>query len=140
MPELYNLDRFVTAQAPLYGRVCDELRAGHKTSHWMWFIFPQIAGLGSSPTARFFAIASLAEAVAYLQHPVLGPRLGECTNLVNGVEGRSAFDIFGSPDDLKFRSSMTLFNEAASDTVVFQQALDKYFAGEPDRRTLEILS
>ncbi|MGC1110365.1 MAG: DUF1810 domain-containing protein [Methylovirgula sp.] len=140
MPELYNLDRFVAAQAPLYGRVCDELRAGHKTSHWMWFIFPQIAGLGSSPTARFFAIASLAEAVAYLQHPVLGPRLGECTNLVNGVEGRSAFDIFGSPDDLKFRSSMTLFNEAASDTVVFQQALDKYFAGEPDRRTLEILS
>ncbi|MGB7245131.1 MAG: DUF1810 domain-containing protein [Methylovirgula sp.] len=142
MPELYNLDRFVTAQAPLYGRVCDELRAGHKTSHWMWFIFPQIAGLGSSPTARFFAIASLAEAVAYLQHPVLGPRLGECTNLVNGVEGRSAFDIFGSPDDLKFRSSMTLFNEAASasDTSVFQQALDQYFAGEPDRRTLEILS
>ncbi|MGA9137095.1 MAG: DUF1810 domain-containing protein [Methylovirgula sp.] len=140
MPELYNLDRFVTAQAPLYGRVCDELRAGHKTSHWMWFIFPQIAGLGSSPTARFFAIASLAEAVAYLQHPVLGPRLGECTNLVNGVEGRSAFDIFGSPDDLKFRSSMTLFNEAASDIVVFQQALDQYFAGEPDRRTLEILS
>ncbi|MFZ0728828.1 MAG: DUF1810 domain-containing protein [Methylovirgula sp.] len=142
MPELYNLDRFVAAQAPLYGRVCDELRAGHKTSHWMWFIFPQIAGLGSSPTARFFAIASLAEAVAYLQHPVLGPRLGECTNLVNGVEGRSAFDIFGSPDDLKFRSSMTLFNEAASasDTSVFQQALDQYFAGEPDRRTLEILS
>ncbi|MGC2051465.1 MAG: DUF1810 domain-containing protein [Methylovirgula sp.] len=140
MPELYNLDRFVAAQAPLYGRVCDELRAGHKTSHWMWFIFPQIAGLGSSPTARFFAIASLAEAVAYLQHPVLGPRLGECTNLVNGVEGRSAFDIFGSPDDLKFRSSMTLFNEAASDIVVFQQALDQYFAGEPDRRTLEILS
>ncbi|MGB6920504.1 MAG: DUF1810 domain-containing protein [Methylovirgula sp.] len=140
MPELYNLDRFVAAQAPLYRRVCDELRAGHKTSHWMWFIFPQIAGLGSSPTARFFAIASLAEAVAYLQHPVLGPRLGECTNLVNGVEGRSAFDIFGSPDDLKFRSSMTLFNEAASDIVVFQQALDQYFAGEPDRRTLEILS
>ena len=140
MPELYNLDRFVTAQAPLYGRVCDELRAGHKTSHWMWFIFPQIAGLGSSPTARFFAIASLAEAVAYLQHPVLGPRLRECTNLVNGIEGRSAFDIFGSPDDLKFRSSMTLFNEAASDIVVFQQALDQYFAGEPDRRTLEILS
>ncbi|MFZ1079357.1 MAG: DUF1810 family protein, partial [Methylovirgula sp.] len=86
MPELYNLDRFVAAQAPLYLRFCDELRAGHKTSHWMWFIFPQIAGLGSSPTARFFAIASLAEAVAYLQHPVLGPRLRECTNLVNGIE------------------------------------------------------
>jgi uncharacterized protein (DUF1810 family) len=140
MPELYDLNRFIAAQAPVYARVLDELRAGRKASHWMWFVFPQIAGLGSSPTARFFAIVSLAEAVAYLRHPILGPRLAECTMLVNRIEGRSALDIFGSPDDLKFRSSMTLFREAASDNAVFRQALDKYFAGEPDRRTLEILS
>jgi uncharacterized protein (DUF1810 family) len=140
MPEHYDLDRFVAAQAPVYARACDELRAGRKASHWMWFVFPQIAGLGSSPTARFFAIASLAEAAAYLRHPLLGSRLRECTNLVNRIEARSAFDIFGSPDDLKFRSSMTLFKEATSDNGPFQQALDRYFAGEPDRRTLEILS
>jgi uncharacterized protein (DUF1810 family) len=139
MPELYNLARFVAAQAPIYMQVRDELRAGRKASHWMWFIFPQIVGLGSSPTARFFAIGSRAEAAAYLQHPVLGPRLMECTKLVNGIEGRTAFDIFGSPDDRKFRSSVTLFKEAASDDAVFRQALDKYFAGEPDRRTLEKL-
>ncbi len=139
MRELYDLDRFVAAQAPVYARVCDELRAGRKASHWMWFIFPQIAGLGSSPTARFFAIGSLAEAAAYLRHPILGPRLVECTKLVNRIDGRSALQIFGSPDDLKFHSSMTLFKEAASDNAVFRQALDRYFAGEPDRRTLERL-
>ncbi len=139
MPKLYDLDRFVAAQAPIYARVCDELRAGRKASHWMWFIFPQIAGLGVSATARKFAIATRAEAAAYVRHPMLGPRLMECTQLVNRIEGRSAFEIFGTPDDLKFRSSMTLFAKAASDNAVFRQALDKYFAGEPDRRTLERL-
>lgn len=139
MPELYDLDRFVAAQAPIYARVCDELRSGRKASHWMWFIFPQIAGLGVSATARKFAIATRAEAAAYVRHPMLGPRLMECTQLVNRIEGRSAFEIFGTPDDLKFHSSMTLFEEAASDNAVFRQALDRYFAGEPDRRTLERL-
>lgn len=135
----YNLERFVTAQAPAYGRVCEELGDGRKKSHWMWFIFPQVAGLGVSAMARTFAISSRAEAEAYLQHPILGPRLIECTKLVNRIEGRSAFDIFGSPDDLKFRSSMTLFAEAAPDEPAFKKALQKYFAGEPDRRTLDRL-
>lgn len=135
----YNLERFVIAQAPAYGRVCEELGDGRKKSHWMWFIFPQVAGLGVSAMARTFAISSRAEAEAYLQHPILGPRLIECTKLVNRIEGRSAFDIFGSPDDLKFRSSMTLFAEAAPDEPAFKKALQKYFAGEPDRRTLDRL-
>jgi uncharacterized protein (DUF1810 family) len=139
MPEFYDLDRFVAAQASVYARVCEELRAGRKASHWMWFIFPQIAGLGVSATACRFALASRAEAAAYLQHPVLGPRLIECTMLVNRIAGRSAFEIFGSPDDLKFRSSMTLFAEAAPDTIVFKEALQKYFVGEPDRQTLDRL-
>jgi uncharacterized protein (DUF1810 family) len=135
----YNLERFIEAQAPVYGRVCEELSEGQKKSHWMWFVFPQIAGLGVSATARTFALSSRAEAEAYLKHPILGPRLIECTKLVNRIEGRSAFDIFGSPDDLKFRSSMTLFAEAAPDKTVFKEALQKYFAGEPDRRTLDRL-
>lgn len=132
----YNLQRFVDAQDPVYSQVCAELRAGCKRSHWMWFIFPQIQGLGYSPMARKFAIASLAEAEAYLDHPVLGARLRECCRLVNVVEGRSIREIFGYPDDLKFRSSITLFARAAPGNQVFQDALEKYFNGEPDPLTL----
>ena len=135
----YNLQRFVDAQDPVYSKVCAELRAGHKRSHWMWFIFPQIQGLGSSPMAQKFAIASLAEARAYLDHPVLGARLRECCRLVNAVEGHPIDDIFGYPDDLKFRSSVTLFAHTASGEPVFQDALDKYFNGEPDPMTLSRL-
>jgi len=135
----YDLQRFVDAQDPVYQRVCAELRNGRKDTHWMWFIFPQIRGLGSSSTAAAFAIESREEAEAYLAHPVLGPRLRECTGLVNQVEGRSAEQIFGYPDVLKFRSSMTLFASAASDNQIFQDALEKYFGGEPDPRTLKLL-
>lgn len=116
-----------------------ELRAGHKGSHWMWFVFPQIQGLGHSPTAQRFAISSLAEAEAYLRHPVLGPRLRECTQLVSAVEGRSIEEIFGHPDYLKFRSSMTLFAHATDEDQVFSDALRKYFGGEYDPLTLERL-
>lgn len=139
LPSFPRLQRFVDAQEPVYAQVCAELRAGRKTSHWMWFIFPQIAGLGSSPMARTFAIASLEEARAYLRHPVLGPRLEECCRLVNAIEGRTIGEIFGYPDDLKFRSSMTLFAHAAEDNQVFREALDKYFGGEFDPLTLERL-
>ena len=140
MSDPHNLKRFVDAQAPVYAQVCAELTAGRKRSHWMWFIFPQIKGLGVSPTAQFYAIASRAEAEAYLAHPVLGPRLRECTQLVLDVAGRSAHDVFGSPDDLKFRSCVTLFGDVAADNALFQAALRKYFNGEPDRRTIEILA
>lgn len=139
MDDPYGLRRFVEAQASLYAQVCEELREGQKKSHWIWFIFPQIAGLGASATAQRFAISSLAEARAYLAHPILGPRLIECTNLVNRIEGRNARQIFGTPDDLKFRSSMTLFAEAASDKAVFEEALGKYYGGEADRLTLDRL-
>jgi len=134
-----DLQRFVDAQDPVYDRVCAELRRGRKSSHWMWFVFPQLAGLGHSEMARRFALASLAEAAAYLHHPTLGPRLRECTRLVNGVEGRTIGQILGSPDDLKFRSSMTLFARATADNRDFVDALRKYFAGEPDPLTLERL-
>ena len=139
MSDPYDLQRFVDAQNPVYDRVRAELQEGRKRSHWMWFIFPQIAGLGSSPLARRFAISSLSEAAAYLQHPVLGPRLAECTGLVNLIEGRSIEQIFGYPDDLKFRSSMTLFARASADNQVFLDALQKYFNGEFDPATLERL-
>lgn len=139
MSDPFNLQRFVDAQAPVFERVRGELRNSRKTSHWMWFVFPQIRGLGHSPTAQRYAIASLEEANAYLQHPVLGERLHECTRLVNAVEGRSVHEIFGSPDDLKFRSSMTLFARAETDNAVFLDALKKYFRGEPDTATVEIL-
>jgi len=132
----YNLRRFVDAQGPLFEEVRSELRRGLKESHWMWFVFPQIRGLGRSPMAERFAIGSLDEAAAYLNHPVLGPRLRECTRLVNLVDGRSIRQIFGSPDDLKFRSCMTLFARATEDNQVFHDALRKYFGGEPDQRTL----
>jgi uncharacterized protein (DUF1810 family) len=136
MSDPYDLQRFVYAQNAVYNKVCSELRDGQKKSHWMWFIFPQIEGLGSSPLARKFAISSLAEAAAYLAHPVLGPRLAECTRLVNSVEGRPIEQIFGYPDDLKFRSSMTLFAHATPDNPVFIDALQKYFSGEFDPATL----
>jgi uncharacterized protein (DUF1810 family) len=136
MDDTHDLQRFVAAQEPVFAQVCRELAAGEKRSHWMWFIFPQVAGLGHSPTAQRFAIASLAEAQAYLAHPVLGPRLRQCVELVNRVEGRSAHAIFGSPDDVKFRSSMTLFAEAAAEKAVFVAALQKYYGGAPDPLTL----
>ncbi len=135
----YDLGRFVSAQDGVIEQVVRELRQGQKHSHWMWFIFPQIAGLGQSATARRFAIGSLAEAEAYLEHPVLGPRLRECTRLVNAIEGRPIEEIFGYPDDLKFRSSMSLFARATADNRIFLDALEKYFAGVPDPFTLEQL-
>ncbi len=136
----FDLRRFVTAQDGVYEQVCAELRSGRKEGHWIWFIFPQMRGLGSSPMANAFGIASREEAEAYLKHAVLGPRLRECTRLVNLVEGRSIERIFGYPDDLKFRSSMTLFASVASDGQVFEEALQKYFGGEMDRLTLEKLA
>ena len=136
MDDPFDLQRFVAAQAPVYERVCAELSAGRKRSHWMWFIFPQIHGLGSSAMAQRYAITSLAEATAYLDHKVLGPRLRACTRLVNAVDGRSAHEIFGSPDDMKFHSSMTLFLRAGSEDALFRTALDKYFAGKPDHATI----
>jgi len=135
----HNLQRFVDAQEPVFEQVRAELRAGRKTSHWMWFIFPQIAGLGHSPTAIRYAISSRQEAEAYLNHPLLGPRLRECTRLVNFVEGRSIEQILGYPDNLKFRSCMTLFAQVPTDNQIFQDALQKYFGGEFDRLTLERL-
>ena len=132
--------RFLAAQEPVFDSVLAELRAGRKSSHWIWFIFPQIAGLGHSAMAQQFAITSLDEANAYLQHPVLGPRLRECTQLVLDVEGRSAEEIFDYPDNLKFRSCMTLFMAATTDNTIFKNALLKYFDGEPDQMTLDILA
>jgi uncharacterized protein (DUF1810 family) len=135
----YDLQRFVNAQNPVYDRVCAELRDGQKETHWIWFIFPQLQGLGSSPMANAFGIASRQEAQAYLDHPLLGPRLRECTRFVNLVKDRTINQILGYPDDLKFRSSMTLFASVASDNQVFNDALDKYFGGQPDPLTLERL-
>ena len=137
MNDPFNLERFVEAQHPDYARVLAELRSGHKTSHWMWFVFPQIAGLGGSPMAIRYAIASLAEARAYLDHPVLGPRLRECCEILVGLEGASAEEIFGYPDVLKLRSSLTLFARAAApgDTI-FDAVLEKYYDGKPDPQTL----
>ena len=139
MDDLYDFQRFVEAQDPVYHQVCAELRHGRKRSHWMWFVFPQIQGLGSSAMAQRFALSSLAEAQAYLRHPILGPRLRESTELVNLVSDRSIEEIFGYPDDLKFRSSVTLFSRATNDNEVFLEALRKYFAGEADPRTLALL-
>ncbi|CAN7548110.1 DUF1810 domain-containing protein [Phenylobacterium sp. LjRoot225] len=139
MADPFELQRFVEAQARNYDAALAELTVGRKTSHWMWYVFPQIAGLGSSPMAQTYAIGSLAEARAYLEHPLLGPRLRACVAAVNGVAGRSAHEIFGSPDDLKFRSSLTLFAEAAPQEPLFRTALATWFAGQPDPRTLEQL-
>jgi uncharacterized protein (DUF1810 family) len=148
----YKLERFVEAQAGVYEQACAELRSGRKHSHWMWFVFPQIRGLGSSPMAMRYAISSLEEARAYLEHAVLGPRLRESTRIVVGVQGRTVGEIFGSPDDLKFHSSMTLFAKAAAPFAkttapsakraedsgdVFGEALKKYFGGAMDQGTIE---
>ena len=131
MNDPFNLQRFVDAQSPIFDQVCSELRAGAKRRHWMWFIFPQIEGLGYSQLARKFAISSREEAVAYLEHPILGPRLIECTTLVNLIEDRAIEQIFSYPDDLKFRSCMTLFADTTGNQV-FVDALSKYFKGKSD--------
>jgi uncharacterized protein (DUF1810 family) len=135
-----DLGRFTTAQDPIYKQVLAELRAGAKRSHWMWFVFPQVAGLGFSSTSQYYGIRSAVEARAYLVDPLLGSRLVECTEAVLATERQSARQIFGPVDALKFRSCMTLFSAVADTPSVFQRALDKYFAGESDARTLEILA
>jgi len=136
----FDLSRFKTAQDRIYASVLAELRNGQKRSHWMWFIFPQIEGLGRSSTAQHYAIKSIGEARAYLNDPVLGVRLLECVEILEGSEGRSASAIFGYPDDLKLRSSLTLFASVAEDPhSAFVRVLEKYFEGEPDERTLELL-
>jgi len=136
----FDLQRFVTAQAPVFETALAELMAGRKRSHWMWFVFPQLRGLGVSPTARIYGLASLAEAQAYLAHPLLGERLRRCIEAVLAAEGRSLAAIFGSPDDMKFRSSMTVFARAAGDeAALFHQALDRYAEGRMDERTLALL-
>ncbi|MFP4302880.1 MAG: DUF1810 domain-containing protein [Alkalispirochaetaceae bacterium] len=139
MSDSYNLHRFLEAQEGVKEAVERELAGGAKRSHWMWFVFPQIQGLGMSMMAQRYAINSLEEARAYLEHPVLGERLREWTRLVLNVQGKSAQEIFGYPDYLKFRSSMTLFSRVAEAGSVFHQALEKYYDGEPDQKTLSIL-
>jgi uncharacterized protein (DUF1810 family) len=139
MPDTHDLQRFVDAQHMVYANVVAELKRGEKRSHWMWFIFPQVVGLGFSSMAERFAISSPEEAVAYLAHEVLGPRLRECTRLVLDVKNKTAHGIFGSPDDLKFRSSMTLF-DAVSDDPIFGEAIARYYAGDKDQATLGILA
>ncbi|HEX5466305.1 MAG TPA: DUF1810 domain-containing protein [Candidatus Limnocylindrales bacterium] len=130
-----DLERFVRAQDPVYGDVLEELRQGRKISHWMWFVFPQLRGLGHSPMAQAYAIDSLAEARAYLAHPTLGPRLRECADLVLAVDAPTAASIFGSIDAQKLRSSMTLFARADPTEAVFRAVLDRYFDGQPDPLT-----
>jgi uncharacterized protein (DUF1810 family) len=139
MPDPFNLDRFVSAQAAVFPQVLAELSAGRKRGHWIWFIFPQMKGLGRSAQSEYYGIGSREEAAAYVRHPLLGPRLIECTQLVNQVEGRAIREILGPPDDLKFRSSITLFARAAEDATVFNDALAKYFNGEADPLTLKLL-
>jgi uncharacterized protein (DUF1810 family) len=134
-----SLERFVKAQEGIYPRALGELKAGKKQSHWMWFIFPQIAGLGHSAMAQMYAIPSLDEARAYLAHPLLGARLRECYRAVMAVEGKTVHQIFGSPDDLKFRSSLTLFAQAAPDEPLFQDLLEKYYDGDADELTFQKL-
>jgi uncharacterized protein (DUF1810 family) len=136
----HDLDRFVEAQERVYGSVLDELRQGRKTSHWMWFVFPQLAGLGRSEASRYYAIRSLVEARAYLAHPVLGARLRECARLVADATARSAEEMFGSIDALKLRSSVTLFHRAAPDELVFAEVVDRFFGGTPDPATDELLA
>ncbi|AOF92796.1 DUF1810 domain-containing protein [Sinorhizobium sp. RAC02] len=136
----FKLSRFVDAQELAFAAALDELRAGRKETHWIWFIFPQLRALGRSPTAQFYGLVSLEEARAYLEHPVLADRLAQVTDAVLTHRGRTAHDIFGSPDDLKFRSSMTLFYEACDHTIPrFRITLERYFDGEADNRTLELI-
>jgi uncharacterized protein (DUF1810 family) len=136
----HDLGRFVRAQKGVYEQAIAEIRGGEKRTHWMWFVFPQLAGLGSSTTSKLYAIRSLAEARAYLEHPVLGPRLIECAEIALGVEGRSAAQIFGSPDDMKLKSCATLFASILPPDSVFDRLLGKYYRGERDPRTLELLA
>ncbi len=143
MPDPFDLQRFVTAQQPVYARVLAELAAGHKHSHWMWFVFPQLRGLGASSMARSFGIASLAEARAYLSHPLLGPRLRECVGILAALPGDDAREVMGYPDDLKLRSCLTLFAAAATaaqDQHLFNEVLAKFFAGVADPVTRELLT
>jgi len=135
-----SLERYIKAQAPVYARALAELKAGHKQSHWMWYVFPQIAGLGNSAMSHAYAIQSLQEAREYLAHPVLGARLRECCRTVMDLDGTTAHEIFRSPDDLKFRSCLTLFAHAAPDESLFDDLLVKYFGGKEDPATLEILA
>ncbi len=135
----YDLERFVKAQEPVFDTALAELRAGRKQSHWMWFVFPQLRGLGRSPMAQHYGINSLAEAVAYLEHPVLGARLRTCVEAVLTLQGRSLRQIFGTPDDLKFRSSMTLFALASGEGSVFEQALNRYCKGVMDQMTVDLV-
>jgi len=135
----HDLNRFVEAQRRIYPQALAEIRNGSKQSHWMWFIFPQFAGLGFSSTSRRYAIKSAAEAKAYLAHPILGPRLIECAEAALGVEGRSALDIFGSPDDMKLRSCATLFAGVSPDGSVFHRLIDEFFDGKPDEKTIRLL-
>jgi uncharacterized protein (DUF1810 family) len=139
MNDAYDLNRFLEAQEADYDRALAEIRSGRKRSHWMWYMFPQFAGLGFSSTSRYYAINSLTEASAYLNHPVLGARLRECAEAALGIEGKSAHDIFGSPDDMKLRSCATLFAQVSPAGSVFQRLLDNYFEGQPDERTLQLL-
>ena len=136
---MFDLDRFVKAQDPVIDTVLRELRAGRKQTHWMWFVFPQLRGLGRSPMAQHYGITSLPEAKAYLEHPVLGSRFKECTEAVLSVSGRSLHEIFGSPDDIKFCSSMTLFDLAGDHEPIFRSALDRYCGGTQDPATLKLL-
>jgi len=139
MHDAYNLQRFVNAQAPVYSSVCAELLDGQKRSHWMWFIFPQMHGLGHSATAQFYAIKSEAEARQYLRHPILGARLLKCAETVLAVKGKSITTIFNSPDDMKLKSSMTLFSTLTDTGSVFERVLEKYFGGRRDTLTLGLL-
>jgi uncharacterized protein (DUF1810 family) len=136
----YNLTRFVQAQEADYDQALTEIRAGRKRSHWMWYVFPQFDGLGMSPTSKHYAIKSVQEARAYLAHSILGPRLIECAQAALQIEGRSALEVFGSPDDMKLRSSATLFASVSPDGSVFHGIIDKYFDGEQDARTIALLT
>jgi uncharacterized protein (DUF1810 family) len=138
-PDPFDLKRFVRAQESDYKLALEEIAAGRKRSHWMWYIFPQFAGLGLSSTSRHYAISSLDEARAYLAHPILGPRLSECAAATLTVKGRSAHDIFGSPDDMKLRSSVTLFSLVSPENSVFHRVLEKYFEGKRDEQTLDLV-
>jgi uncharacterized protein (DUF1810 family) len=139
-PDPFNLTRFLEAQAPIHAQALSEIRAGRKTSHWMWFIFPQFRGLGFSATSAHFAISSVDEARAYLAHPVLGPRLLECASALLALPATSAYQVFGSPDDMKLRSCATLFAHASPPESVFEALLAKYFRAEPDQKTLDLLT
>jgi len=140
MADVHNLERFILAQQQVYPAVLAELKAGQKQTHWMWFVFPQIKGLGRSATAQHYAIASKEEARAYLEHPVLGRRLQECARIISQIEGRSAEQVFGGIDALKLRSSMTLFALTSEEPTIFNDILNKFFDGKPDQATIGLLS